>query len=102
MKKTVFDSPQKEKNTKTQKPKYISGGLLRTADIKKVLRKSDTTNGSIKLHTITQIIRDTNPSYRINYLQDRYNNNLLRPTKLTLDESDQYIKEPKVTHQKNW
>ena len=76
-----------------QKPKYKLGQLVRTADIKKVFSKRDSTNYSYKLYTITEIIHDTIPSYRIDYLPERYNQNLLLPTKLSLGENYQVMKE---------
>ena len=33
------------------------------------------------------------PAYRINYLPERHNQNLLLPTKLSLDENNQVMKE---------
>ena len=74
-------------------PKYKLGQLVRTADIKKVFSKCDSTNYSYKLHIITEVIHDTIPSYRIDYLPERYNENLLLLTKLTLDENNQVMKE---------
>ena len=38
-----------------QKPKYKLGQLVRTADIKRVFSKGDSTNYSYKLYTITVI-----------------------------------------------
>ena len=76
-----------------QKPKYKLGQLFLTADIKKVFSKGDNTNYSYKMYTITEVIHDTIPSYRINYLPERYNQNLLLPTKLTLDENNKVMKE---------
>ena len=76
-----------------QKPKFILGQLVRTADIKRVFSKGDSTNYSYKLNTITEIIHDTAPSYRIDYLPERYNENLLLPTKLTLEQNNQVMKE---------
>ena len=75
-----------------QKPKFKLGDLVRTADIKLVFSKGDSTNYSYKLYTITEVIHDTIPSYRIDYLPERYNENLLLPTKLTLEENNQIIK----------
>ena len=75
-----------------QKPKFKLGQLVRTADIKKVFPKGDSTNYSYKLYTITEIIHDTIPSYRIDYLPERYNENLLLPTKLSLDENNKIMK----------
>ena len=54
-----------------QAPKYKLGQLVRTADIKRVFSKGDSTNWSYKLYTITEVIHDTIPSYRINYLPER-------------------------------
>ena len=76
-----------------QKPRFKLGDLVRTGDIERVFSKGDSTNWSYKLYTITETIHDTIPSYRINYLSERYNENLLLPTKLTLDENNQIMKE---------
>ena len=75
------------------KPKFRLGQLVRTADIKRVFSKGDLTNYSYKLYTITEVIHDTIPSYRLDYLPERYNQNLLLPTKLTLEENNQIMKE---------
>ena len=75
-----------------QKPKYKLGQLVRTADIKKVFSKGDSTNWSYKLYTITEVIHDTIPSYKIDYLPERYNENLLLPTKISLEENNQIMK----------
>ena len=76
-----------------QKPKFKLGDLVRTADIKRVFSKGDSTNWSYKLYTITEVKHDTIPSYRIDYLPERYNENLLLPTKLSLEENNQVMKE---------
>ena len=76
-----------------QKPKFKLGQLVRTADIKRVFSKGDSTNYSYKLYTITEIIHDTIPSYRIDYLRERFKENLLLPTKLSLEENNQIMKE---------
>ena len=75
-----------------QKPKFHPSQIVRTADIKRVFSKGDSTNWSYKLYTITEVIHDTIPSYRIDYLPERYNENLLLPTKLNLDENNQIMK----------
>ena len=75
-----------------RQPKFKLGQLVRTADIKKVFSKGDSTNYSYKLYTITEIIHDTIPSYRIDYLPERYNENLLLHTKLTLEQNNQIMK----------
>ena len=73
-------------------PKYKLGDLVRTTDIIKVFSKGDSTNYSYKLYTITEVIHDTIPSYRIDYLPERYNENLLLPTKLSLEENNHVMK----------
>ena len=74
-------------------PKFKLGQLVRTVDIKRVFSKGDSINFSYKLYTITEVIHDTIPSYRIDYLPERYNENLLLSTKLTLEQNNQVMKE---------
>ena len=74
------------------KPKSNLGQLVRTADIKRVFSKGDSTNWSYKLWTITEVIHDTIPSYRIDYLPERYNENLIIPTKLTHEKNSLVMK----------
>ena len=74
-------------------PKYKLGQLVRTADIRNVFSKRDSTNYSYEIYTITEVIHDTIPSYRIDYLPERYNENLLLPTKLSLEQNNQVMKE---------
>ena len=88
--KEVFDNLRDDRIKR--KPKYKLGQIVRTSDIKKVFSKGDSTNYSYKLYTITEIIHDTIPSYRLDYLPERYNENLLLPTKLTLEENNQVMK----------
>ena len=76
-----------------QQPKFKLGQSVRTSDVKRVFSRRDSTNYSYKLYTITEIIHDTIPSYRINQLPERYNENLLLPTKLTLEQNKQFMKE---------
>ena len=59
-----------------QTPKFHQSQSVRTADIKRVFSKGDSTNYSYKLYTIKEIIHDTIPFYRLNYLPERYNENL--------------------------
>ena len=80
-------------NREAHKPKFILSQLVRAADIKRVFSEGDSTNWSNKLYTITEIIHDTIPSYRIDYLPERYIENLLLPTKLSLEENNQVMKE---------
>ena len=77
---------------KVRKPKLKLGDLVRTSDIKKVFSKGDSTNYSYKLYTKTEVIHNTIPSYRIDYLPERYNQNLLLPTKLSLEENNEVMK----------
>ena len=79
--KIIFDN-LKDDRVK-QKPKFRLGQLIRVADNRKVFSKGDSTNYSYKLYTITEVLHDTIPAYRINFLPERYNENLLLPTKLT-------------------
>ena len=88
-------------NREVRKPKYKLGQLVRTADIKKIFSKGDSTNYNYKLYTITEVIHDTILSYRIDYLPERYNENLLLPTKLSLEENIQVMKELKLIQQYN-
>ena len=80
-------------NRDIQKPKFKLGQLVRTADIKRVFSKGDSTNYSYKIYTITEVIHDTIPSYRIDYLPERYNENLLLSTKLTLEENNKVMRD---------
>ena len=68
------------------------GDVVRTADMKKVFSKGDSTIWSYKLNTITEVIHDTIPSYRIDYLPERYNKNLFLPTKISLDENNKVMR----------
>ena len=68
---------------------------VRTADTLKVFSKGDATNYGYKIYTLRQILHDTIPSYGINHSPERRNENLLISTRITLDENNQIIKEPK-------
>ena len=72
-------------------PKYKLGQLVRTSDIQKVFSKGDSTNYSYLLYTITEVIHNTIPSYRNDYLPERYNDNLLLPSKLTLEQKNKVL-----------
>ena len=67
-------------------PKFQLNDLVRTADLRKTFSKGDTTNWSYKLYEITEIIKDTIPSYKIDNLEERYNESLLKKTELTIKE----------------
>ena len=86
----MFDNLRDERQK--QRSKYKLGQLVRTADIKKVFSKGDSTNYSYNIYTITEVIHDTLPSYRIDYLPERYNENLLLPTKLSLEQNNENMK----------
>ena len=75
-----------------QQPIFKLGQLVCTADIKRAFSKGHSSNYSYKLYTITETIHDTISSYRIDYLPEIYNENLLLPTNLTLDENNHVIK----------
>ena len=81
-----------------RKPKFNLGNLVHAVDIKKVLSNGHSTNWSDKLYTKTSVIHDTIPTYRINYLPERYNENLLLPTKLSPEENNQVMKELNLIH----
>ena len=66
--KIVYSNLQDKR--KKLNPKFKLGQLVRTADIKRVFSKCDSTNYSYKLYTITEIIHDTIPSYRNEYLPE--------------------------------
>ena len=89
--KIVYSNLQDKR--KMLNPKFKLGQLVRTADIKQVFSKGDSTNYSYKLYTITEVIHDIVPGYRLNYLPERYNQNLLLPTKLSLEQNNQVRKE---------
>ena len=77
------------------KPKYEIGDLVRTADLKKMFSKGDTTNWSYKLYNITEIINDTIPSYHIDNLKERYKESLLKKTELSLKQNNDVMKKLK-------
>ena len=79
------------------KPKYETGDLVRTADLKRTFSKGDTTKWSYKLYKITEIINDTIPSYHIHNLKERYNESLLKKTELTMKKNDNVMKKLNIT-----
>ena len=89
--KLVYSNLQDKREKQT--PKFNLGQLVRNVDIKKLFSKGDSTNYSYKIYTITEVIHDTIPGYRIDYLPEIYNENLLLPTKLTLHGNNQIMKE---------
>ena len=79
-----------------RKPKYKLLQLIRSADIRRVFSKGDSTNYSFKIYTITEVFNDTVPSYRKDYLPETPTEILVLPTKLTLDENNKVIEELKL------
>ena len=73
-------------------PKFQLNDLVRTADLKKTFSKGDTTNWSYKLYKITEIINDTIPSYKVDKLEERYNQSLLKKTELSLKQNKAVMK----------
>ena len=65
----VFDKLRDDGEIQT--PKYKIGHPARTADIKRVFSKGDSTNWRYNLHIISEVIHDTFPSYRINNLPQK-------------------------------
>ena len=74
------------------KPKFQVNDLVRTADLKHMLSKGDTTNWSYKLYKITEVINDTIPSYKIDNLKERFKEELLKKTELSMKETDRVMK----------
>ena len=77
-------------------PKFQINDLVRTADLKRTFSKGDTTNWSYKLYKITEIINDTIPSYKIDNLEERYNQSLLKKTELSLKQNKDVMKKLKL------
>ena len=73
-------------------PKFQINDLVRTADLKGMLSKGDTTNWSYELYEITEIFNDTIPSYRLDNLPERYSESLLKKTELTLKQNNTVMK----------
>ena len=77
---------------KKVKPKFQVNDLVRTADLKKTFSKGDTTNWSYEIYKITDIVNDTFPSYRLDNLPERYNESLLKKTKLKMKQNKDVMK----------
>ena len=73
-------------------PKFQINDLVRTADLKRTFSKGDTTNWSYKFYKITEIINDTITSYKIDNLEERYNQSLLKKTELSLKQNKDIMK----------
>ena len=59
-------------------PKFQINDLVRAAGLQRTFSKSDTTNWSNEIYKITEIIKDTNPSYHIDNLPEIYKESLLK------------------------
>ena len=90
-KKLVYSNLKDDREVR--KPKFYLGQLVRTADIKRVFSRGGSTNYSYKQYTFTEVIHDTIPIYRIEFLPERYYENLILPSKLSLDENYIVMKE---------
>ena len=77
---------------KKLEPKFQVNDLVRTADLMKTFSKSVTTSWSYKLYKINEIINDTIPNYHIDNLPQRYNETLLKKTKLTMKDDNSVMK----------
>ena len=78
-------------------PKFQTNDLVRTAELKRTFSKGDTTNWFYRLYKITEIIKDTIPGCKINNLPERYNESLLKKTKLSMKENDSVMKKLNIT-----
>ena len=79
------------------KPKFQLNEFVRVADLKKTFSKGDTTNWSYKLYKITELAKDTIPTYRLDNLPERYNEALLKKTQLSLKENIAVMKKLNIT-----
>ena len=70
------------------KPKFQVNKIIRLADLRKTFSKRNLNKLEI-LCKVTEIIVDTIPSYRIDNLSERYNETLLKKTKLIMREKKQ-------------
>ena len=69
---------------KKYKPKYKNPDLVRAADLRGAFSQGDLSTWSYKLNKVTAIINDTVPSHRIDQVQERYNEALLKKKLLTI------------------
>ena len=74
-------------------PKFKFGDLDRTSNIRLVFSEGDATTWSFNLYTTIEVIDDSIPSYRIDYLPERNKEILLESTKLSLEENNQVMEE---------
>ena len=74
------------------KPRFQVNDHVRTADLKKTFSKGDTTNWSYKLYKITEIVINTKPSYKVDNINEKYNEVLLKKTELSMKENNTVMK----------
>ena len=89
--KLVYSNLQNRRVKQQPKPKLRQ--LVGTTDIKRVFSKGDSRNFSYRLYTITEVIHNTIPSHRIKFLPERYTENLLLHTELSLEQNNEVLKE---------
>ena len=87
--KTMFSNVQKKEVLEL---KFKLGQLFRTANIRRVMSKGDSTNWSYTFYTKTEVIHYTIPSQKNNFLSEKNKENLLKATKLNLEEDNQVIR----------
>ena len=88
--KPAFDNLQEGRQKRN--PHFGLGQIVRTAEVTKTFTNADTKKWSCKSYAITEVLHDTFPSYIINYLLERYNENNLSSPKFYLDENSQLMK----------
>ena len=74
------------------KPNFQINDLFRTADLKRTFSKGDTISWSYNMYKITEINNDTIPSYKIDNLNERCNESLLKKSELTMKENKDVMK----------
>ena len=79
-------------DTVKEKPKCKLGQLAIPSFIRSVSSSGESTNYSNEVYSITEVFHDTIPSFRINYLCERYNDKFLRSRSVTLDENNKVMK----------
>ena len=84
-----------------RKPWFKRRDLVRTAASKKLFSKRGSTEWLYNIYTRTEVKHDTNPSYRITFSAETYNQNLFRPTELTVDEINQVMKDINLIQRKH-
>ena len=84
-------------NRKKIKPKFEIRDLVRTGDLKKTFSKRETEHWSDRIFENTEIGTDTIPVYKIDNLPERYNEALLKKTKLIMKENESVMRKINIT-----